>query len=287
VTVQFGGRINRASFEPGGGLLPRDFTDGSGSVGLLFRPAAANDKLTFAFSVARAARNPALEELYFFGAHPGNFAFEIGNDTLDSEHALGIDASIRWRHRRVSGEATVFRNSIDDYIFRNPISEEEFHGRFGAAEESEFPFIEFAAADSLLQGMEAHVDVQVSSRLFAEVGFDLVRGELRGSGEPLPRIPPTRFRAGLRYQADALQAGGEWVSASSQDRVFRTETPTEGYNLLKLYAAYSFGRGRHVQTITARLDNAVNELYRNHLSFIKDFVPETGRDFKLVYSVRF
>ena len=65
----------------------RDFTDASGSVGILFRPAAANDKLTFAFNVARAARNPALEELYFFGIHPGNFAFEIGNPELDSEIA--------------------------------------------------------------------------------------------------------------------------------------------------------------------------------------------------------
>ena len=42
-----------------------------------------------------------------------------------------------------------------------------------------------------------------------------------------------------------------------------------------------------MHTVTARLDNATNELYRNHLSLIKDFVPEMGRNFKLVYSVRF
>ena len=36
VTVQFGGRLNRASFRPDGGLRDRDFTDGSASVGLLF-----------------------------------------------------------------------------------------------------------------------------------------------------------------------------------------------------------------------------------------------------------
>ena len=42
-----------------------------------------------------------------------------------------------------------------------------------------------------------------------------------------------------------------------------------------------------MHTFTARLDNATNELYRNHLSLIKDFVPEMGRNFKLVYAVRF
>jgi len=60
-----------------------------------------------AFSLARASRNPALEELYFHGAHPGNFAFENGDPNLKSEHALGFDASFRWRsvtpRRRDSG----------------------------------------------------------------------------------------------------------------------------------------------------------------------------------------
>jgi len=297
VTVQFGGRLNRASFEPGGDLPSRSFTDGSASVGLLFRPAAANDRLTLAFSLARAARNPALEELYFFGAHPGNFAFEIGNPNLDSERALGFDASLRWRHRRVSGEITYFRNSIDDYIFRNPVTEEEFDARFGHVEEEqaedddhghgEFPFVEFVAADSLLQGVEGHADIDLTAGFIAELGFDLVRGELRASSEALPRIPPTRFRGGLRYQSGGLQVGGELVSAARQNRVFGEETPTPSYNLLKLFAAYSFETGRAVSTITARLDNATDELYRNHLSLIKDFVPEMGRNLKLVYSVLF
>jgi iron complex outermembrane receptor protein len=294
VTVQFGGRINWAGFTPEEGLPDRDFTDGSGSVGVLFRPAAANDKLTLAVSLARAARNPALEELYFFGVHPGNFAFEIGNPELNSEKALGFDASLRWRHRRLGGEISYFYNRIDDYIFRNPISEEEFDERFphdeGDAEEDEhgeFPFVEFVARDSVLQGFEAHADFQIAPAVFSEIGLDFVQGELRDTGDPLPRIPPFRFRFGLRYQRDAVQAGGEWISAAKQDRVFGEETSTDGYNLLKLFASYSFGGGGAVNTITARLDNATNELYRNHLSFVKDFVPEMGRNFKVVYSVRF
>ena len=78
------------------------------------------------------------------------------------------------------------------------------------------------------------------------------------------------------------------IAAAKQDRVFGEETPTDGYTLLKLFAAYSFGGDRGAtSTITARLDNSTNELYRNHLSFIKDFVPEMGRNFKIVYSISF
>ena len=295
--MQFGGRVNHASYEPDGGLPARDFTDTSGSIGVLFRPAATQDKLTFAVNLARAARNPALEELYFFGAHPGNFAFEIGNPDLDSERALGIDLSVRWRATRATGEVTYFRNSIDDYIFRNPITEEEFDERFGheahagegedGDEHGEFPFIEFVAADSVLQGIEAHTDVEVWHGVRVELGFDYVRGELRASNQPLPRIPPFRIRGGANYQRGAFQGGGEVVFTAKQDRVFGAETPTDGYSLLKLFASYSFGTDRVASTVTARLDNATNELYANHLSLIKDFVPEMGRNFKIVYSVRF
>jgi iron complex outermembrane recepter protein len=294
-TLQFGGRYDRASFRPEGGLPDRSFDNVSGSLGMLFRP---TEQTTVAVSIARAARNPALEELYFFGPHHGNVAFEIGNADLESEKAIGADVSFRWRLPRVSGEVTYFRNDIRDYIFRNPISEHEFEERFEhllddhghgghGHEEDELPFIEFVGADSLLQGLELHTDIHVTERLVAEVGMDYVRGQLRATNAPLPRIPPFRFIGGLRYQYGAMQVGGHLVSAARQARVFGEETPTEGYNLLKLFGSYSFLAGGVVNTITARIDNATNELYRNHLSLIKDLAPETGRSVRLVYGVRF
>ena len=287
VTFQFGARVNHAAFTPEGGLPARSFTDASGSVGLLIRPEAAGDKLTIALNVARAARNPALEEMYFFGPHPGNFSFEIGNPDLGSENALGLDASLRWRLSRTSGEVTLFRNDIGDFIFRNPISAEEFEDRYGPIDDGEFPYIEFVGADSVLQGFEAHTDIQLSTAFSLELAMDYVRGTLKDSGEPLPRIPPLRTRAGLKYQRNALEVGGEVVAVSKQDRVFGDETTTAGYGLLKAFASYSFTTGGVTSTVTARLDNATNELYRNHLSLIKDHVPEMGRNFKLVYAVRF
>jgi iron complex outermembrane receptor protein len=71
-TVQFGGRLDHAKYEPEGGLRARDFNEFSGSVGLLLKPQAANDNLVFAVNIARAARYPALEELYYFGPHRGS-----------------------------------------------------------------------------------------------------------------------------------------------------------------------------------------------------------------------
>ena len=306
VTLQFGGRLDRNSYAPADGM-DRDFTDVSASLGLLLRPAAADDRFTIAASLAHAARPPALEELYFFGVHHGNFALEVGNPELDSERARGFDLSARWRGPRASGEITFFRNDIDSFVFRNLLTEEEFEAReeefvdrFGGREpaghehaasgqphEEELAIVEFLGRDSVLQGIEGHADVALTERIFAEAGADLVRGNVKDTGEALPRMPPFRLRGGLRYQQSAFQAGGEVLRVAEQDRVSGLEEPTEGYTLLKLFTSYSFQTGAATNTITARLDNAMDELYRNHLSLIKSQVPEMGRNFKLLYNVRF
>ncbi len=289
VTFQAGGRLDYAQYRPQESPLPnRDFNEFSGSVGLLFRPSAADDNVTVAISLARAARHPALEELYFFGEHPGNFAFEIGNPDLGAEHAVGFDASLRWRFARVSGEVTYFFNDVSNFILRRELTDEEFEERFPDEEKPEdLVAVEFVGADSRLQGIEAHADVTVMPWLIFETGFDWVRGEQSATGDPLPRMPPLRLRTGLRYQRDAFQAGGEVLTVAEQNRVFGAETPTEGYAMLKLFTSYSFVSGGATSTITARLDNATDRLYRNHLSLIKDLVPEIGRNFKLLYSVQF
>jgi iron complex outermembrane receptor protein len=301
VTFQFGARVDHTRFEPVA-EISRHFTNISSSLGLLVQPPGLDDHLTFAVSVARAARNPALEELYFFGLHHGNFAFEVGNPNLESEKGLGFDVSLRWRTPRASGEVTYFRNDIDDYIFRSPIQvdefevrEEEFAERFpgrefqdpGQDDEPQLQIVEFVGADSVLQGVEAHSDFRLFEGLIAEAGVDYVRGSLKATNQPLPRIPPLRVRGGLRYQRNALQVGGEVIGTATQDRVFAPEQPTDGYTLVKLFASYSFASGAATNTITARVDNVTNELYRSHLSLIKEFVPEMGRNFKLLYNVRF
>jgi iron complex outermembrane receptor protein len=276
-TVQFGGRYDYAQFLPEENRRERTFHEWSASLGLLLKPQAANDNFVVALNLARASRYPSLEELYYFGPHPGNLAFEIGNDELSAEHALGFDVSVRGRGERFEAEVSFFRNDINDYIFRLPTGEVI----------DEFPVVRNIEADSVLTGVEAHGDLKLTSELTVEVTYDMVRGELKDSGDPLPRIPPQRLITGLTYQKNAFQIGGSAQIVSDQNRVFGEELPTEGYVTAKFFASYSFQRAGLLNTITARLDNAGDTLYRNHLNYLKDLLPETGRSFKLVYSAGF
>jgi iron complex outermembrane recepter protein len=287
LSLQFGGRLEHQRFSPKSADPARDFTNFSGSVGLLYTP---HDAATIAFSLARATRNPALEELYFHGPHPGNFAVENGDANLQSEAGLGVDTSVRWRHAAASGEVTVFVNQIDNFIFR------ELTGDI----DDDLPVTNFVQGDARLYGLESHVDVKLGEYIWVEGGLDYVRGQLTSIDQPLPRMPPLRGRIGVRYQKNAFQAGFQETLTAKQDRIYVVdspegsvgEIPTDGYNLLKLFASYSFGNARTVNTITARLDNVTNATYVNHLNYLKDVLlehgySEGGRDFRIVYSVKF
>jgi iron complex outermembrane receptor protein len=92
---------------------------------------------------------------------------------------------------------------------------------------------------------------------------------------------------GLRYEHRGFQVGGSVQGVADQTRVFGDETPTDGYTTFRLFGSYSFSHSGVLHTITARLDNAGNELYRNHLNYLKDVLPEIGRAFKAVYALSF
>jgi iron complex outermembrane receptor protein len=282
VQLQFGGRVDRSTFKPAEDEPNADFTNFSGSFGLVVTPTEAT---SLAFSIARASRNPALEELYFHGPHPGNNAVENGNTDLNSEHALGLDASLRWRNPVASGEVTFFVSKINDFIFR----------RFTGEVEDDLAVTEFDQADARMAGMESHLDVRVGPVVWLEGGLDYVRGELTSLDLPMPRVPPLRGLAGLHIRRNAFEAGIDTTLTAKQDRVYALgfggttlgETPTDGYNLAKVFASYTFGSGTAANTITARLDNATNALYHNHLNYLKDLAPEMGRSFAVVFSTRF
>ena len=58
------------------------------------------------------------------------------------------------------------------------------------------------------------------------------------------------------------------------------EAPAQSVQGARFFAAYSFTRGGVLNTITARLANATDRLYRNHLNYLKDVLPEIGRSFR-------
>jgi iron complex outermembrane receptor protein len=114
-----------------------------------------------------------------------------------------------------------------------------------------------------------------------------VDAQLTAGGEPLPRIPPIRGRIGLDVRYHGLNVRPELALANSQTAIARNETPTAGYAVANLAASYSVAQQHALHVFSVNLFNMGDRLYRNHLSFIKQFAPEIGRGVRFSYNLHF
>jgi iron complex outermembrane recepter protein len=305
--LQLGARYDHAWYEPrdttasifvGGRRVPvrpRSFGSVSGSVGALFAP---SDVLRFGVSAARAFRTPDFNELYSNGPHLAANSFDVGDPSLDAETGLGVDAFVRVTGERMQGEIAAFRNQLDDYIF--PSS----RGRAEIGTQGGRPRFQYTNEDVVFTGAEGDVSVGITDRLATELTASYVRARFTSDRAPIPiiegadtsfveasefppLIPPLNGRIALRYEAPRFfgTAGVRW--AVEQDRLGDFESPAAGYASGNLSAGIRLVQGTRLHTITLVADNVTDVEYRDHLSRIKDIMPQPGRNITLMYRLAF
>jgi iron complex outermembrane recepter protein len=274
VKVQLGGRVENNRYSPRRELRPRNFTGFSGSAGLnagLWH----NGAIVATFS--HSYRAPAIEELYNYGPHPGNLTFEIGNFNLRPERTNGVETSLRHQTQRIRGEMNFFYYRISDFVYLEPTGQIE----------DGFVKALYAQGNSRYMGTEARFDTALHRNLWLKLGLDAVNAELRTNGTPLPRIPPVRGRIGVEGWFRGFILRPELLLVNSQTRTYIEETPTPGFVVANLLASYSITRSKALHSFGVNFFNAGDRLYRNHVSLIKDYVPEIGRGVRFSYTVRF
>lgn len=258
-----------------GEIHNRHFHAVSGSLGVLFSPVSG---LTVGASAARAFRSPDIDELYSEGPHLAAYVFEVGNPSLEGEIGRGLDVFLRFESERLRGELTGFYNDIKGYIYG------EDTDRLSRVL---LPIYQFQGNDAVFRGFEASVDVDMGRGLALEAVASSVRGSLKDTGQPLPLVPPLKGHAALKYERPLWFIRGETEAAARQDRIGEFETATDGYAILNLAAGVRLTVGGRLNVATLSLDNATDTEYRNHLSRIKEIMPEAGRGLSLTYRVVF
>jgi iron complex outermembrane recepter protein len=262
IRFQFGGRVENTRYNPTG-LRERSFTGASGAAGIyvpLWNGGAFVSNYTHSF------RAPALEELYNNGPHVGNLTYEVGNPNLRRERSDGVDFAVRHQSKRIKAEVNVFDYRIRDFVYLAP------SGKI----EDGLPEADYDQADSRFTGTEAGFSAGLNQYLWLNLGADYVNARLRETGEPLPRIPPLRGRAGIDIRFKGLSIKPELRLANQQDRTFGAETRTAGYAVFGLSSSYTIARQHLAHVFGFEAFNLTDRLYRNHLSFIKDRAPEIG-----------
>ena len=280
VSFQFGGRFEHNGYNPDQILErstpDRSFDGFSGAVGMRVPTWKGG---AFVVNYSHSYRAPALEELFNLGPHGGNSTFEIGNPNLTREQSDGIDFSLRHSTSKLRAEVNYFYYHIKDFIFLAPTGETD--------EESGLLIANYAQGTTRYTGAEARLDVRLHRYIWLLSELDYVNAELKDSAVPLPRIPPLRGRIGFEAAYKGLRFAPEAVMSKDQTRIFPTETRTAGYTTFNVNGSYTFAEQHLAHTISVTGFNLGDRLYRNHLSFIKDFAPEIGRGVRLTYTLRF
>ena len=212
------------------------------------------------------------------GPHAGTQSFEIGDPDLDTERSWGLEGTLRHTGGGFTFGASLFHSWFDGYIFEEPTG----------LIEDDLPVFQYRQADARYFGVEleasAHV-AQIGDFLINLDGVaDYVRATIDGAG-PAPRIPPLRLLGGIEAQSNHVNGRieVEWVTA--QDRIAAFETPTDGlYDGQRLARHPSLRRGNR-SAIILSANNIFDVDARRHASFLKDYAPLAGRDFRI--SARF
>src|SRR5690606_32523835 len=135
---------------------------------------------------SRSQRAPSAQELYADGVHLATNTYEIGDAGLDVETANAVELTLRKTEGPLTGSVSAYHYVYDDYIFARTLDQYE-----------DFRLIQYSQADATFTGLEGELTQAFTPWLSATVFGDYVRGELKGGGGNLPRIPAARVGARL------------------------------------------------------------------------------------------
>ena len=250
----------------------RDFDTLSGSLGGLYR---FGNGWSAGLNLSRTERAPAAEELFANGPHAGTEAFEVGNPDFTTEKATSVEAILHGRGNGYSIDASAYYSWFSDFIYDSLTGEVE----------DGLPVYQFAQADARYYGFEVQGTADVASfgegnTIVADALADYTRATIETTG-PAPRIPPLRVLGGLTMKTDKFDVRGEVEWTDRQSRVAEFETETPSFTLVNAEATIRpWGTDRPLSFVVSA-NNIFDVNARRHASFLKDYAPLAGRDFRV------
>lgn len=251
--------------------LTRSFNNVSAAFGLGYHIG----DLKIGANISRTGRAPAVEELFSNGPHIATQAFEIGDPDLKSERAWNGELYARYDTPGTAFSATLYTNRFDNFIYEADTGDIE----------DDLPVFQYFQNDAKVWGVEFQASKRLasfgSSNLSVDGVADYTRAKISSGGGNAPRIPPLRLLGGVELTNASFDLRGEVEWSDDQTKTAIFETPTDGFTLVNASATWRpFGRGRNIALI-ASANNIFDVTARRAASFTKDFVPLTGRDFRV------
>ena len=239
------------------------------------------NNLNYSIGYSHVSRSPNMAELFADGKHGATNRYEKGNNNLDREISRNIDLGFNYKHKNALVNFNLYRNNINDFIYRRDLGTTIYDGEHQDANWSQ--------KNAVIQGYEISAE-----RLFELGNMDMIltisRDDISGTFDDntyIPRIPSTRNMLDLTI----LGLGNDKYSLSlvhseKQSDISSIETSSNSYLDLSVKYSNSF-QINDIYDLNMNLfaNNLLDKTRRNHASFVKDNVPLPGSSFGFDISV--
>ena len=239
-----------------------------------------NEFFDVSMDLASVERAPSAVELYMNGPHLATGRYEIGNTNIDAERSRNIDLTLNYNRGRFFSTLTIFRNNVDDYIYLAD----------STTKKKKLTVSNYKQKDAQLTGYE--LEIGTSFQLYGgslelSIARDTISGEF-SDGKNIPKMTPERNIYSVLYSQDDLSFSLILKDIKQQDNLGLNETVTKGFQMLDAnYTRKIVSESGTELYASVFGHNLLDEVARNHTSFVKDQVPLPGKNFGISFNLKF
>ena len=274
-----------------------------------------SDSLDVNFGFSSVERLPSVIELFMNGPHMATGRLETGNPNLNSETSNNFDITFNFDNGDFYAYASFYINDVDNYITlmdelddhddhdddhgdeHGEDDHDDDHGddhgdddHDDHAEHANLIHADYVQEDAEFRGYEFEFGRTFSlgsGDLTLSFGRDDVNAEF-SDGHNVPRINPSRNIYSLSYVEN------DWVfklslkDVEKQNDIGEGESVTDSYQMLNTRLTKTFNlSGPGELKVSIFGSNLLDEVARNHSSFVKKQVPLAGRNYGAKFSYKF
>ena len=274
-----------------------------------------SDSLDVNFGFSSVERLPSVIELFMNGPHMATGRLETGNPNLNSETSNNFDITFNFDNGDFYAYASFYINDVDNYITlmdelddhddhdddhgdeHGDDDHDDAHGddhgdddHDDHAEHANLIHADYVQEDAEFRGYEFEFGRTFSlgsGDLTLSFGRDDVNAEF-SDGHNVPRINPSRNIYSLSYVEN------DWVfklslkDVEKQNDIGEGESVTDSYQMLNTRLTKTFNlSGPGELKVSIFGSNLLDEVARNHSSFVKKQVPLAGRNYGAKFSYKF
>ena len=277
-----------------------------------------SDSLDVNFGFSSVERLPSVIELFMNGPHMATGRLETGNPNLNSETSNNFDITFNFDNGDFYAYASFYINDVDNYItLMDELDDHDDHDDHDDdhgdehgdddhdddhgddhgdddhddhAEHANLIHADYVQEDAEFRGYEFEFGRTFSlgsGDLTLSFGRDDVNAEF-SDGHNVPRINPSRNIYSLSYVEN------DWVfklslkDVEKQNDIGEGESVTDSYQMLNTRLTKTFNlSGPGELKVSIFGSNLLDEVARNHSSFVKKQVPLAGRNYGAKFSYKF